>query len=133
MDNTVTPHILKLRIRNNIIDYLGLASSPTEQRDYERRVPIAQVPNEIINQWEDSVDSTDFGWYSEPEYSLDEQTALKDFNRVWNLVADETPNPLPYSVDALIGTPIWQRLIDAAGDALRVFEKRGRIASESND
>jgi hypothetical protein len=49
MEEKTPVTVLKLRVRNNIMDYLELASSPSEQRDYERRVPIAHVPNEMIN------------------------------------------------------------------------------------
>jgi hypothetical protein len=127
VDSSISLHTLKLRIRSNIIDYLESASSPVEQLDYERRVPIAQVPNEIINQWEDCVPDADFEWYSEPEYSADEQSAIKRFHAIWDIVADETPDPMPHTVEALIGTPVWQRLIDGAEDALKVFKRRGRI------
>lgn len=127
MGDSISLQALKLRIRNNIIDYLELASSPDEQRKYERRVPIAQVPSELLNQWEDCVPDADFEWYSEPEYSLEEQGAMKRFHQVWESVADDTPKIMPHTIDALIGTPVWQRLIDGAKDALRVFGKRGRI------
>lgn len=127
MDEPVSLHTLKLRIRSNIIDYLELAASADEQREYERRVPIVHVPNEMINQWEDCVPDADFDWYSEPEYSLDEQRAIKRFHGVWGTVADDTPDIMPDKIDALIGTRVWQRLIDGAEDALRVFGKRGRI------
>jgi hypothetical protein len=119
--------MLKLRIRNNIIDYLETASSPDAQRAYERRVPIAKIPDEMINQWEDCVPDADFDWYSEPEYSLEENFAIRQFHDIWNTVANDTPNVMPNSIDALIGTLVWQRLIDGAAKALRVFEKRGRI------
>jgi hypothetical protein len=127
VDDSISLHVLKLRIRNNIIDYLELASSPDEQREYERRVPIAQVPNEMINQWEDCVPDADFDWYCEPEYSLDEQDAIRRFHQIWSSVADETPDEMPPTIGALIGTPVWQRLTDGAGEALRVFRARGRI------
>ena len=127
MDSSTSLHSLKLRVRNNIIDYFEVASSAAEQREYERRVPIAQVPSEMINQWEDCVPNADFDWYSMPEYSLDEQNMLRQFHSVWNYVVENTPYEMPYTVEDLIGTPVWQRLIDAAGDALHVFGRRGRI------
>ena len=127
MDNSTSLRALKLRVRSNIMDYFELASSPEEQRDYERQVPSAQVPDEIINQWADCVGEADFDWYSVPEYSADEQAAMRRFHLIWNSVANDTPDVMPHTIDALIGLPVWQRLIDAAEEALRVFEKRGRI------
>lgn len=120
--------VLKLRVRRNIMDYLELASSQEEQRDYESSVPIAHVPHELINQWTDSVNDKDFGWYSEPEFSADEQAAMKQFQDVWECVINDTPNPMPNSIESLLGTEVWQRLMDAAQSALNVFMVRGRIS-----
>ncbi len=133
MSETISLHVLKLRIRNNIIGYLETASSVDEQRLYEKRVPVACVPDEIINQWEDCVPDADFDWYCEPEFSLDEQDAIRRFHGIWNSVADDTPKKMPTTVEALIGTPVWQRLIDGAGEALQVFRKRGRTDEESEN
>jgi|tagenome__1003787_1003787.scaffolds.fasta_scaffold20832575_2 hypothetical protein len=128
MEERVPRAVLKLRIRNNIMDYLKLASSPSEQRDYERRVPIAHVPNEMMNQWEDCVPDQDFKWYSQPEFSANEQAAIERFSQVWESVADETPDPMPDSIESLIGTAVWQRRVEAAKDALSIFLVRGRIS-----
>lgn len=50
MDSSILLHTLKLRIRSNAMGYLKLSSSPAEQREYERRISIAQALNEVINQ-----------------------------------------------------------------------------------
>jgi hypothetical protein len=47
--------LVEQRVRNRIIEYLELASSFEAQREYERNVPIAHVPYEVINQWDDQV------------------------------------------------------------------------------
>jgi hypothetical protein len=130
MEPAPSPQLLRQRIRNNIIAYLEVAASVEKQRIYERNVPIAQVPNEMINQWEDSVDSKDFDWYCAPVFSPEENMAMRQFHEVWNQVADETPNPMPYTIEALIGTEPWSRLMNAAQLALAVFERRGRFDSE---
>jgi hypothetical protein len=131
VDSAIESRVLKLRIRNNIIDYLGLASSPFEQREYERKVPIAQVPLEVLIQWEDWFWKTDLDWYATPEFSVNEQNAMREFDNIWKEVAEETLDNLPYTIEALLGTPVWQRLIDAARVALSVFERRGRIEETS--
>lgn len=130
MEPTPSPQLLRQRIRNNIIAYLEVAASAEEQREYERNVPIAQVPNEMINQWEDSVRPDDFAWYGEPVFTREENQAMQDFHAIWSEVADATPNPMPCSVEFLIGTAVWDRLMSSASVALHVFMKRGRFDGE---
>jgi hypothetical protein len=117
----------KMSVRNGIISYLELASSPDAQRAYERRVPLAQVPAELILMWEDLGLPTDSDWYGEPEFSLAEQAAIREFHQVWHAVSDEAPDPMPPTVEALIGTAVWQHLIEGARKALLVFSKRGGL------
>lgn len=117
----------KMSVRNGIISYLELASSPDAQRAYERRVPLAQVPAELILMWEDLGLHTDPDWYGEPEFSLAELAAIREFHQVWRAVADATTDPMPPTIEALIGTAVWQRLVDGACKALLVFAKRGRL------
>lgn len=127
VDLPIPQRLLQQRVRNGIMDYLELASSADNQRAYERRVPIAQVPNELINQWEDWVREDDLGWYGAPVFSRDENEAIRAFHKVWQTVAEATPEPMPHTIEALIGTPIWVCLMDAARTALVIFEKRGRF------
>ena len=47
--------VVDQRVRSRIIDYLELARSFEAQQEYERDVPIAHIPYEVINQWEDWV------------------------------------------------------------------------------
>lgn len=129
-DRDISQQLLQQRIRNRIIEYLEVAASADEQRDYESRAPIAHVPNEMINQWEDWVKGDDLDWYGPPVFSKDESIALRSFHGIWLAVADETPDPLPHSIDLLLGTPAWARLMDGARAALAIFEKRGRFDEE---
>lgn len=55
LDTTHSSLTVLQRIRSQIIEYLELASSFEAQRSYQSRVPIAQVPNEVIVGWEDWV------------------------------------------------------------------------------
>jgi hypothetical protein len=48
--------VAEQRVRNRIIEYLELAASLAAQADYDSAVPIAHVPYEVINQWEDQPD-----------------------------------------------------------------------------
>jgi hypothetical protein len=100
-DQKISRQLLQQRIRNRIIEYLELAASAERQRDYERRAPIAQVPNEMINQWADVVHADNWDWYSQPVFSIEESEAIRTFHDVWLAVADETPEPMPHTIEAL--------------------------------
>ena len=45
--------MIQQRVRNRVMEYLELVSSFDEQRAHESDVPIATVPAEVFNQWED--------------------------------------------------------------------------------
>jgi hypothetical protein len=116
------------RVRKRIIEYLELAGSFDEQREYQARVPV-HVPGEIINQWEDWVWDARDSAFGEPTFTAAEQNAMARFEGIWNEVAAHTPDPLP-NLDALFLTTEWQHLRDAALDALRVFEVRGKLSED---
>jgi hypothetical protein len=132
-DQKISRQLVHQRIRNRIIEYLEIAASTEEQRDYERRVPIAQVPNEMINMWEDVVHADNWDWYSRPVFSIEESEAIRAFHDVWLAVADETPEPMPHTIELLIGTPAWNRLMVAARDTLQVLSLRGRFDEETEE
>ncbi len=129
-DPPVSTQLLQQRVRNGIMDYLEIAASADEQREYERQVSIAHVPNAMINQWEDWVRSEDLGWYGPPVFSREENDAIRQFHKIWKRVAEETPNPMPHSINLLLGTPAWDCLMAAAQAALNVFSKRGRFSQD---
>src|SRR5580658_7880249 len=120
MNEHISLILLDQRNRNRIIEYLELASSYDEQQEFETNVPIVHVPNEVVNMWEDSVDSARIGDFTEPVYSPQEQIAIKQFHAVWDGVASDTPERLP-PLSKLIGTEPWERLRIAAAHALAVF------------
>jgi hypothetical protein len=126
MNDAISPILLDQRIRNGIIEYLEIASSYEEQLEYEANVPIANIPNEMINQWEDWVHGNLRENYREPVYSLDEQAAIAGFQVIWSEVADETPKQMP-PLKALLGTPAWEKLRLGAQQALEVFLLRGKF------
>ena len=53
--NGPSERVVEQRVRNRVIEYLELTSSLAAQADYEKSVPIAYVPYEVINQWEDQL------------------------------------------------------------------------------
>jgi hypothetical protein len=122
--------IVEQRIRNNVIGYLELAGSFERQIEYSWRVPIAYVPYEVINQWEDSVDLDSTVDADIPTvYSLQEVAAMRSFHRVWQEASEALPGDyLPLAeVHAL---PEWSALRDEARAASAVFEVRGMMPED---
>ncbi len=126
---TPSAMLVAQRVRNRIIEYWQTASSFEAQLEYEAAVPIVHVPKEMINEWEDWVQSDHPEWYVEPVYSLAEQVAIRDFHTVWQSVLNDTPDTLPPLSD-LIGTEPWERLRAGAERALTVFDLRGKFDEE---
>jgi hypothetical protein len=123
--------VLDLRIRNRIIEALELTASLEKQFVYERSVPIAQVPAEVICQWKDT-----FGCYGGAElnnliYSKAEIEAADAFQIVWDDVCSLLPHPLP-NLTTLTKDTDWLRLLAAARAALAVFMVRGRLSEDLN-
>lgn len=134
---SISEQLLKQRIRENIIDYLELASSSAEQREYERSLIEAKapgiVPVEVINQWQDSVPDADLGWFDEPVFSNQEQSAIRTFHKNWDEIANLLPEPMPWTVEDMIGTEPWTSLGEAARNALAVFMQRGRFSRDTEE
>jgi hypothetical protein len=121
-----TQQVVLQRIRNRIIEYLELASSFGDQREYQSIAPV-NVANEIINQWEDGVREPRDPAFVAPVFSAAEQEAVEQFHNIWNAVAADTPDPLS-DLESLFATAEWQRLRAAALVALRVFLARGKLS-----
>ena len=75
----MTELIVIQRIRNRIIEYLELASSFNEQSAYQAAAPHINVPNEVINQWEDWVSPNWRNYIAAPVFSPEEIIAIGQF------------------------------------------------------
>jgi hypothetical protein len=128
-DAAPSRHLVVLRARNGMIEYLKLASSFDEQRAYRQRAQVF-VPVEVINQWEDWVDDPKAAWLSDASFSDDERQAVVDFHAAWADVSARIPDPVP-DLEVLVATPEWNRLRLAAADALEIFARRGRLSEDS--
>ncbi len=128
--DTPSRHVVEQRVRNRIVEYLELASSFEAQLEYQRNAPIAYVPSELINQWEDWVhtDPRTVDWYPDV-YSSDEIAAMKRFHAAWEATADSIPNPLP-PIEQVQLLPEWNNLRRAAEQALSVFLIRGTMSND---
>ena len=121
--------VVEQRVRNRIIEYLELAASYEDQRDYEAAVPIAHVPYEVINQWEDNLPHGPTAIIEPTVYSAQELDALKQFDRVWRAAADEVPDDYP-TLEQVQSMDAWKRLRSEAAKALAVFARRGKLSEE---
>jgi hypothetical protein len=141
-ESEVTPEVIDYRIRAQIVWFLETASSPEDQRAYEKMLLDAKapgiVPVEMIEQWADCVRTEGIDYktvlielYSEPVFSKAEQQAILKFHEVWNETADATPNPMPWTIEDLIGTPPWDRFVAEAEKALTVFMRRGHLLEKA--
>jgi hypothetical protein len=105
--------VVEQRVRNRVIEYLELASSFEEQQEYERNVPIAHIPYEVINQWEDWV-------YPDPRedpdlsdvYDGTEVEAMGQFHAAWDDAASADRTTTRRS-------PRSRRYLSGNGSALR--------------
>jgi hypothetical protein len=127
-DAEPTQQVVLQRIRNRIIEYLELASSFENQRQYQSVAPV-NVANEIINRWEDCVREPRDSGFAAPVFSAAEQEAVAQFHNIWIAVAANTPDSLP-DLESLFTTAEWQRLRAAALLALHVFLARGKLSED---
>ena len=122
--------VVAQRIRNRVIEYLDLAGSFEEQREYEINVPIAHVPYEVNNQWGDQFpQGPEREFDRSTVFSADEQAAALAFDRVLQEVSRATPDDYP-TLDAVQAMPAWDRLRQAALDAGAVFARRGKLSED---
>lgn len=129
-ERQLSERVVDQRIRNRIIEYFELAASYDHQLAYEKSVPIAHVPHEVINQWEDWVPAGPMTAVKDPSvFSAAELQEMQGFQLVWESTAaavDDNYPPLS-EVQAL---PAWDRLRQQAERALRVFEVRGKLPED---
>ena len=122
--------VIEQRVRDRNIEYFERAASFEAQRDYERAAPIAHVPYEVSNQWEDQLpqgpssvdDSLDFD-------TADELEALKKFHVVWHETTRAVPDDFP-SLQDVQAMPAWERLRCEAESTLAVFTRRGKLPED---
>lgn len=122
--------LIEQRVRNHIIDYLELASSFEDQRQYEQDAPMVHVPYEVINQWDDWV------WIAPSEnpynldiYDADEVEALVRYHEVLEAVSDAVPDDHP-ALSKVQSMPEWRLLRDAAEQTLGILMRRGKFPED---
>lgn len=111
------------RIRNRIMEYLDLASDPVAHARFG--------PDAVVNYWEDWQAADWAASYPDPVFTAAEREAMAAFDAAWR-VAAATPDPMP-PLEQLTGLAAWQQLVAAAGKALSVFNRRGRLDEECEE
>lgn len=119
--------VLLQRVRNQLIDYLEVASSFAEQRRYQAKSPQLQVPTEIIEQWADWVGPDWRESFKAPVFSTDELQAIEKFQTVWSGLHPRLPQPLP-SLELIQAEALWEELRRAAALTYACFLRVGKMS-----
>lgn len=88
--------------------------------------------DEVINQWEDWIPSTDLTFFHPPVFTLEEQETIQHFHGAWETCANETMENI-YDAKALSEIKCWQAFRSTAGLALSVFLKRGKFSDTKEE
>ena len=88
MSEQPSERVVQQGIRNRVIEYLELAASFEEQRDYQGAAPIADVVNEVVNQFDDWV-------HDLPDPSRVYSAAEVEELRAYEVVLDRANAPRP--------------------------------------
>jgi hypothetical protein len=111
-------------VRANLRRLLALLSDPEAQRAFERDVPAAHVPSELVCLWFDDVYRPDDAAFR-AAFSEAERRALDAFHRLYR---EREPDlePLPETVRDLHALPAWSDVVRAAGTALGALEAESK-------
>lgn len=121
--------VVDQRIRNRIIEYLELVASFDDQLAYERKAPIAHVPYELINQWEDWLPRAFEAGRLPSVFAVAELHELREFQVVWELATSAIPDNYP-DLRGVQVLPEWEQLRLQAARALGVFGVRGELSED---
>ena len=107
-----------MSIRNAIKKEIKLLSSPTLQLEYERNVPIANVPAELICSYCDDL----YHPQSEQMQSQFNQEELKDLKNLYSVISDAAEIEAS-SVKELQESKQWQTVIKTAKELDAYYSK----------
>ncbi|WMW80594.1 VOC family protein [Undibacterium cyanobacteriorum] len=123
--------ILLQRVRNQLIDYLEVASSFRAQREYQEQAPQVQVSLEIVEQWADWVGPDWEQQFTAPVFSEAERQAIAQYQLRWDALRKCLPETMP-PLSEIQKNPVWEELRFAASAAYACFVRVGRL-SESEE
>ncbi len=95
----------------NVINTVRLIADIDAQLEYEKNVPIANVPNELICQWFDDFYLSEFEWFKN-KFTKKEWLVLEEFNDYYKKRLDNIPDTLEkmhksYSWKEVVGKAQW--------------------------
>jgi hypothetical protein len=102
-------------LRRGVRELLALLASEEQQLNYERQVPIADVPAELLCMWFNDNYHPGSGWSS--EFTSGELEALAHFNAVYESLAQRLPRSQG-TVRTWLADPSWRKIMNAAAIAL---------------
>ena len=99
-------------------DLLRLIADPERQLGYERDVPIANVPAELVSMWFDDHYHPDEAWFEEI-FSSDERDVLARFSDRYEQRVPGLPSQR--GVESLHASPQWTEVVFEAKAALETL------------
>ena len=112
----------------NIINTLQLISSVSQQDQYDRDVPIANVSSELINQWFDDSFFPEKEWIREL-FTDNEWKILMEFHDFYDIRVDKLPN----NYAELKKNFHWKEIVGKANWALDMLKWRDLEAKYDDD
>jgi hypothetical protein len=102
-----------MNVRQSVLSYLDLLSQPSQQLEYEAKVPIAHIHGELVSQFCSDL------YYPKSQQFLDAftQDELKDLAHLYGLLM-ESGRLRVSSVAELLKQPQWRRTVEFAKDLL---------------
>lgn len=122
--------VILQRLRNNIISYLDKCTEE-KQLEYQKNVPIADVPSELMEQWSDEFDIDGYiqGWYTRPTYTDEELQSALVFEAIICFACENMPDEKG-DINEVFKILWWPVLKEQAKTTLDVFMKRGRLSDD---
>jgi hypothetical protein len=123
MEEIVSPRLVLQRIRNRVFEYFQCV---VEYRDD----PGVWDLNELINSWETNVeDPFSPSEFEPPAFAPAEVAAMATTHQAWLAFSDRTPTKIKDEA-AAFAIPEWDALVAACVEAIKVFERRGKLPED---
>jgi hypothetical protein len=108
-----------MNVRQSVLSYLELLSQPSQQIEYEAKVPIANIHGELVSQFCSDI------YHPKNQQFLDAFTEdeLKDLARLYGLLM-ESGRLRVSSVTDLLKQPQWRRIVEYAKDLAAIIGAR---------
>ena len=108
---------LQQTTRKNVLECLELIASAEEQLEYQKNVPIADVPAELFYGWESDYQTCKNQDWFNGAFSVREIEILEEFDAILEEIATTLPSPIP-PLDDFMKMTEWLALSNAAGKAI---------------